>query len=67
MSEILIRALSAEEAKLQRREDNHAETKALAEVLGQLDDAKVIGKLKRQEDAISESKANIAKIKKAIK
>ena len=64
MSNPIKAALAKEENKLVRQIENHEATKAVIEVLG--DNAKERNKLDRQEAAMKETKANIAKLKKAV-
>ena len=65
MSDAINALLAREEGKLARQEENHAATKIEQEILG--DSAYVRGKLERQEAAMKETRANIAKLKKASK
>ena len=58
-------ALAKEEGKLVRQIANRDSTIAALEVLG--DDARMRGNLDRQEQAIKDTEANIAKLSKAVK
>lgn len=64
MSNAIKSLLAREEGKLVRQLENHEATKAEQEILG--DSAIVRGKLDRQEVAMKATKANIAKLKKAL-
>ena len=63
MSEAIKNALAREEGKLVRQIANAEATVAVMEVLG--DNAKERNKHERQLQAIKDTKANIAKLKKA--
>ena len=65
MSKALIDALAREEGKLKRQIDNHEAQKAILEVLGPV--ARELTKLERQEEAMKETRSNIAKLQKALK
>lgn len=56
--------LAREEGKLVRQIENHEATKTEQEILG--DSATVRGKLERQKVAMTQTKANIKKLKAAV-